>query len=218
MAITLRSTKREVFISIDETMKPWRGKLVFTQYVPGKAHRYGTKMYKLATINGYTWNYLLYTGEQESTVGVEHAQTVVMNLLHSLGGCYRPVVVDNLFTTISLAKYLLDHEMCLFGTLLSNRVESGNVIFENDLSREDVYGLQNKDGVKLIRWRDTNNVLMISTRPAHSASVIHSGKVNFQNQSIMKPQVILDYNKRRQGIDLSNQLSTYYTSLRKSVK
>jgi hypothetical protein len=34
----------------------------------------------------------------------------------------------------------------------------------------------------------------------------------------MKPQVVLDYNKGRQGTDLSDQLSTYYTCLRKSVK
>ena len=59
---------------------------------------------------------------------------------------------------------------------------------------------------------------MISTRPSHSASVVDSGKLNFQNESIMKPKVVLDYNKGRQGTDLSDQLSTYYTSLRKSVK
>ena len=59
---------------------------------------------------------------------------------------------------------------------------------------------------------------VISTRPSHSARVVDSGKLNFQNQSIMKPQVVLDYNKGRQGTDLSDQLSTYYTSLRKSVK
>ena len=116
---TLRSTERERFssvympgsvISIDETMIPWRGRLVFRQYIPGKAHKYGIKMYKLATINGYTWNYLLDSGEQESTVGIGHAQAVVTKLLDGLDGCYRTVVADNYFTTISLAKYLLDHE------------------------------------------------------------------------------------------------------------
>jgi hypothetical protein len=34
----------------------------------------------------------------------------------------------------------------------------------------------------------------------------------------MKPQVVLDYNKGRQGTDLSDQLSTYYTHLSKSIK
>jgi Transposase IS4 len=59
---------------------------------------------------------------------------------------------------------------------------------------------------------------MISTRPSHSTTVVDSGKTNFQNECIMKPQVVLDYNEGRQGIDLSDQLSAYYTCLRKSIK
>ena len=68
-------------ISVDETMIPWRGRLLFKQYIPGKAHKYGVTMYKLAATNGYTWNYLIYTGEQDSMAGVGYAQSVVMNLL-----------------------------------------------------------------------------------------------------------------------------------------
>ena len=41
-------------ISIDETMVPWKGRLLFKQYIPGKAHKYGVKIYKLAASNGYT--------------------------------------------------------------------------------------------------------------------------------------------------------------------
>ena len=141
-----------------------------------------------------------------------------MKLLDGLDGCYRTVVANNYFTSISLAECLMEHDTYLIGTLRTNRVGSGGIILEENLSRGEVCGLQNKDGIKLIRWRDKNDVLMISTRPSHSASVVDSGKLNFQNESIMKPQVVLDYNKGRQGTDLSDQLSTYYTSLRKSVK
>ena len=45
-------------------------------------------MYRLAGINGYTWNSLIYTGQQDPMAGLEHAQTVVMNLLDGLEGCY----------------------------------------------------------------------------------------------------------------------------------
>ena len=40
-------------ISIDETMVTWRGRLLFKQYIPGNAHKYGVKIYKLAATNGY---------------------------------------------------------------------------------------------------------------------------------------------------------------------
>ena len=58
-------------------------------------------------------------------------------------------------------------------------------------------------------WKDKKDVLMISTRPTHSAAVVDTGKTNFQNEPIMKPQVVLDYNKGRQGTDSSDQLSVY---------
>ncbi len=77
-----------------------------------------------------------------------------------------------------------------------------------------MYGLQNKEGIKLIMWKDETDVLMISTRPSHSATVMDTRKTNFQNEPIMKPQVVVDYNKGRQGSDLSDQLSAYYTCVR----
>ena len=47
-------------VVIDETMIPWRGRLSFRQYIPGKAHKYGVKLYKLCTVEGYTWNLKVY--------------------------------------------------------------------------------------------------------------------------------------------------------------
>ena len=34
-------------IVINETMIPYRGRLSFKQYIPGKAHNYGVKLFKL---------------------------------------------------------------------------------------------------------------------------------------------------------------------------
>jgi hypothetical protein len=91
-------------------------------------------------------------------------------------------------------------------------------LFEKNLRRGEVYGLQNKDGAKLIIWKDKKEVLMISTRSSHSTPVVNTGNSNSKNERIMKPQVVLDYNQGRQGPDLSDQLSTYYTCLRPSIK
>jgi hypothetical protein len=73
--------------------------------------------------------------------GVGHAQAIVMILLDGRDGCYRTVVADNFSTTISLAKYLLEHDTYLIGTLRSNRVGSGTKVLEDNLSRGEVYGL-----------------------------------------------------------------------------
>ncbi len=106
----------------------------------------------------------------------------------------------------------------LIGTLRSNRAGSGHGVVQKKLKRGEVYGLQSNDGIKLIKWKDKRDVLMISTKPSHSATLVDTGKTNKANERIMKPPVVLDYNKGKQGVDLSDRLSTYYTCLQRSKK
>ena len=58
---------------------------------------------------------MIYTGQQDPTAGLGHAQTVVMNLLDGLLGCYRTLAMKNFFTSISLAKRLLEDDTYLIG-------------------------------------------------------------------------------------------------------
>lgn len=37
---------------VDETMVPWRGRLIFRQFNAGKAAKYGKKLFKLCATNG----------------------------------------------------------------------------------------------------------------------------------------------------------------------
>ena len=205
-------------ITVDETMVPWRGRLSFRQYVPGKAHKYGVKMYKVADTNGYTWNFIIYTGKQNPTTSLSHSQTVIMQLLEDLFGCSRTVVADNFFTSIDLAKRLLGNDTYLIGTLRRNRVGSGKAILQKKLRKGEIYGLQNGNGVKLIKWTDKRDILMISTKPSHTTALVDIRKTTPSGERIIKPQVVLDYNRGRQGTDLSDQLSAYYTCLRRSIK
>jgi len=73
-------------VTIDETMIPWRGRLSFRQYIPGKAHKYGVKMYKAADMNGYTWNFMIYTGKK--------TQQVILDTHKQLPWIYRKTYSD----------------------------------------------------------------------------------------------------------------------------
>ena len=141
-----------------------------------------------------------------------------MDLTDGLFECHRTVVVDNFFTSISLADSLLRNYTYLIGTLRSNRAESEHAVVQKKLKCSEVYGLQNEEGIKLIMWKDKRDVLMISTKLSHSVASVETGKNNKSNKRIMKPQVIVDYNEGKHGVDLSDQLSTYYTCLRRSKK
>lgn len=70
-------------ICIDETMVPFRGRLSFRQYIPGKRHKYGIKLFKLCAKGGYTYRAKVYGGK-EDRAGRSVASDVVLELLDNL--------------------------------------------------------------------------------------------------------------------------------------
>jgi len=58
----------EEIMAVDETMVPFRGRLKFKQYIPGKAHKYGMKLFKLCGGNGYTRITFKCTQEKDNTM------------------------------------------------------------------------------------------------------------------------------------------------------
>ena len=48
------------FISIDEELSLWKGRLIFKQYIPNKRARFGIKMFSLCEDSGYLWNSFVY--------------------------------------------------------------------------------------------------------------------------------------------------------------
>ena len=113
---------------------------------------------------------------------------------------------------------MLENDTYLIGTLRRNRVGSGKAILQKKLRKGEIYGLQNGNGVKLIKWTDKRDILMISTKPSHTTALVDIRKTTPSGERIIKPQVVLDQNRGRQGTDLLDQLSAYYTCLRRSIK
>ncbi|CAF1333659.1 unnamed protein product [Rotaria magnacalcarata] len=141
---------------------------------------------------------MVYTGKQDPTTGLGHTQAVVMDLADSLLGCHRTVVVGNFFASVSLAKSLLRNDTYLIGTLRSKRAGSEHEVVQKKLKHGEIYALQSNNGIKLIKWKDKRDVLMISTKSSHSATLVDTEKINKANEFIMKPQVIIDYNQEKQ--------------------
>ncbi|XP_072398122.1 uncharacterized protein [Diabrotica undecimpunctata] len=59
---------------------------------------------------------------------------------------------------------------------------------------------------------------MISTVPSHICDLQATGKQNRRGEDILKPPAVIAYNKAKRGVDISDQMSAYYTCLRKSLK
>ncbi|KAE9523001.1 hypothetical protein AGLY_016632 [Aphis glycines] len=202
------------YMAIDESMVPFRGRLKFRQYIPGKAHKYGAKLFKICEVNGYTHDVNVYAGKNQVN-GKGLACRVVLKLSNPFLNAGRTIVTDNFYTSLPLANELLDKNTHLIGTLRSNRIRLPE-IFKTKLRPGEIIGRENINGIVVAKWYDKRDVSMMSTK--HNINMVETGKKNRKNESIFKPQIILDYNAGKAGIDLSDQLSSYSSPVRKSIR
>ncbi|KAI4465563.1 piggybac transposable element-derived protein 4 [Holotrichia oblita] len=112
---------------------------------------------------------------------------------------------------------LFREKMIYCGTLRSNRRGIPKEITNKKLKKGEVIGKENND-VKVIKWVDKRPVLMISSDQNHSATFVSTGKQNKNGDEIFKPRCVIDYNNAKKGVDYSDQMSSYHTSVRKSLK
>ncbi|XP_055918374.1 piggyBac transposable element-derived protein 4-like [Eupeodes corollae] len=229
---------------IDETLVPWRGRLVFRQYIPNKTHRYGVKLFKLCSTDGYTWALRVYTGKSatgEREVGL--AKNVCTELCQGLLNEGRCLFVDNFYTSYELAQSFLQQRTHVVGTLRANKRNLPKEVLLAKLKRGEVISREDNDGIVVLKWKDTRDVRMLSTKHAPvlvPTSNRRSAPVRIQEDSAQpstssnppqatrprrtthrlptKPEAILAYNKGKAGIDLSDQMGSYATTLRKGVK
>lgn len=68
------------------------------------------------------------------------------------------------------------------------------------------------EGSDVLKWRDKRDVLMLST--CHG---IESPLVRSRRGEKIEPRAILDYNIAKKGIDIADQLASFYSPIRKSL-
>lgn len=135
----------------------------------------------------------------------------VVRLAEKLLNYGATLFADNYYCSAESADYLC-------GTVRRSRKTLKREVTRAKLNRGKMKALENRQGVKLYNWLDKRNVLTISTVPEHSGSLIPCGKKNRQNDDILKPESVLSYNMAKKGIGASDQLTSYYSPLRKKNK
>lgn len=205
-------------VSIDETMISHHGRLVFRQYNPMKAHRYGIKIFKLCDMSGYVWNASIYCGKGSSDKrpGLDHAGSVILDLGESLLDKGRLFVADNWYSSIELANFLKTRNTEYCGTVRKNRKNLPTTVTAAKIKKGEAIGAINQNSIRVIKYKDKKDVNMIST--FHGTDFSETGKRNRANDTVTKPTVVIDYNRVKGGIDLSDQMIEYYSPARKSVK
>lgn len=201
-------------VCVDESNVPFRGRVVFRQYLPNKTHKYGIKLFKLCS-GGYTFDFIVYSGKGTVILnpGENYSENIVMELTHPLLNAGRTVYTDNWYTSVQLAKMLKRKCTYLVGTLNRRRRNNPSEVTQKKLKKGEVIARQNEDNIVVLKWHDKRDVLMLSSK--HDATMVSK---TIRGKEIIKPQLVEDYNKGKAFIDLSDQMASYSPFLHRTSK
>ncbi|XP_064629269.1 piggyBac transposable element-derived protein 4-like [Lineus longissimus] len=223
-------------MSLDEGLYLWKGRLVFKQYIANKPAKYGIKSYLLCDSAGYTWNFIVCTGEDkmipylgnqdDDPFKTEAIPRIVVYLIRegadpNVVGEYRQLYMDRYYNSPALTEHLMEQKIYTCGTQDMRRKGVPPAV-KNAVVRVGEIIHRQKRNMTVISWREKKTkkpCTMISNM--HNADLIDTGKkrkVNNVEIAVKKPSMVLAYNKRMGGVDKSDQMVADYGHSRKSLK
>lgn len=191
-------------MTVDEQLVSFRGKCPFRQYMPSKPGKYGLKFWVICdSVTSYAWKLELYTGKNE--VRESHqGENVVKRLTKEIENSGRNITCDNFFTSYALATHLTSKKLSLIGTIRKNKPELP-AVFTNPKHRSvysTLFGFQEKATIISYCPRKGRIVTLLST--------MHN-TYDIDNSLEKKPQIILDYNKTKGGVDTMDKMVRTYS-------
>lgn len=200
-------------LSLDEGMVLWRGRLLFRQYIKGKRHKYGIKLYSLCEPHGIVLQFCVYSGSLGNLGGKGHATKVVMHLMQGKLNVGHSLYMDNFYNSFPLASKLLANQTYCTGTLRMDRKHLPEEVKSAKLKKGETIA-RYAEGVMVAKWRDKRIVAYMSTE--HDNNMVQSE--NRRHVLREKPLAIVQYNAHMKGVDRSDQMLSYYPSDHKSIR
>ena len=198
------------FCCIDEMMCQYRGKTSpIRQYIKGKPHPWGFKIWARADPQGILYDFDVYQGGDGTRTELGQGADVVLKLTSTLNShANYKIYADNLFTSIPLIKRLQERGMLYTGTARSNRLPGLTVMSQSDLSKKGRgsydYKVEQINNISAVRWMDSKAVTLLSSKtglePMQEAQ--RWVKKDHAFKTIPLPAVIADYNSHMGGVDL----------------
>lgn len=199
-------------LSLDESLLLFRGRLKFRVYLKNKKTRYGIKFYELCSSDGFVLKIEIYTGAEDAT-DQPKIHALVFRLLESYLNKGHHLYMDNFYNSYELSKSLLECRTHTTGTLRSNRKGNPKEVTQAKLAKGQ-HVWRRKNNIYVSKWKDKRDVLAITT--AYEPKLIEIS--NRYGQKKTKPLAIARYNDNMSGIDRADQMISYYSCPRKTIR
>ena len=86
----------------------------------------------------------------------------------------------NFYTSYELALSLLENKTHLVGTLRANKKDIPKTVLEAKLKRGELISNEDKNGVVILKWKDTHDVRVLTTK--HALIIISQVQLQDANQ------------------------------------
>lgn len=194
-------------------MKEWCCGGAFRQYIKGKRHKYGIKIYALSEPNSLVTNFTIYSGNGGELSGKGLASKVVTALMRGKFHKGHSLFMDNYYNSFGLASQLLRKHTYCTGTLRQDRKHMPADLKGMKLKKGEKVE-RYAEGVMVGKWRDKRVVTYISTEFENTMAM----SSNRQGEVRKTPLPIIQYNANMKGVDHNDQLLAYYPCDHKSLR
>jgi len=209
----------EEFTAIDEIIIPFKGRSVMKQYNKSKPHKWGIKMFALASKSGIIHDFEIYVGKStiKSSTKMGLSGDIVIRLSDILPKHKNyKLSFDNWFTSYNLILHLKSLGILSVGTVRSNRIAGCQFENDKDLKKagRGTYDtrIDTSHGIIGCKWYDNKSVHLISnyigtepTDPVLRWSASEKAQI-----PVKRPAMVREYNSFMGGIDLHDMLVEIY--------
>lgn len=198
-------------VTVDEQLLAFRGRCPFRMYIPNKPSKYGLKLVMMCDSGTkYMVNAIPYLGKGTQTNGLPQGEYFVKELTKPIHGSNRNVTCDNWFTSIPLAKSLLQepYKLTLVGTIRSNKREIPEEL-KNSRSRSV--------GTSMFCFDGSLTLVSYKPKPSKMVYLLSSCDEDASiNGTTGKPEMIIYYNQTKGGVDTLDQMCSTMSCSRKT--
>jgi hypothetical protein len=200
------------WLTVDEQLYAYRGYVPGRAYMPAKPAKYGIKIFWCCDAsNGFGLESYLYCGKKDNERAVGLPELIVLKLTQRFSQTNRNIFTDRYFTSFSLLENLLANGLTITGTIKEGRRDVP-IVLRSTCDRE-IYDTK-------CLWNINSRSLLLSYLPNKNKNVLLMSSMHVRNvitnQEDQKPQVIIDYNAGKGGVDLMDSRIEDYTCKRKT--
>ncbi|XP_071490416.1 piggyBac transposable element-derived protein 4-like [Diadema antillarum] len=197
------------YLSIDESLAPFKGRISYRQYIPNKPRKWGIKFWMLCDAQtGFCLRWRQYVGAEGQDNGDSATEALVKQLTEPFYNTDRVIVMDNYYSSVKLYEDLSRNGLGACGTVRSNR---------RGLPEEIRRGGREMSAVT---WHDVKLVNVLSTVSSNDLKQkqIRSKNAEGGRRTIQKPATVDVYNRFMNGVDKMDQRMSYYRYPHKKIK